>query len=137
MDGHKDEKSSLIQQVATESFLRGCKHKDAATTVMNESPATIHDACKQIKTILANKKAIGALRCHSRKGSLLWQRRPGWLVWKRIWTTLPKPYKSRPLSINHLQDRSLDIHRVHKAKIGRDQDLLTSIEGFPWWLSTI
>ena len=59
MDGHKNEKSALIQQVATESFLRGCKHKDAATTVMNESPATIHDACKRIKTILANKKAIG------------------------------------------------------------------------------
>ena len=59
MDGHKDQKYALIQQVATESFLRGCKHKDAAMTVMNESPATIHDACKRRKTILANKKAIG------------------------------------------------------------------------------
>ena len=59
LDGHKNERSSLIQQVATEAFLRGCKHKDAATTVMNESPATIHEACKRVKTILANKKAIG------------------------------------------------------------------------------
>ena len=59
MDGHKNEKSALIQQVATESFLRDCKHKDAARTVIYESPATIHNACKRIKTILANKKAIG------------------------------------------------------------------------------
>ena len=59
LDGHKNERSSLIQQVATEAFLRGCKHKDAATTVMNESPATIHEACKWVKTILANKEAIG------------------------------------------------------------------------------
>ena len=59
LDGHENERSSLIQQVATEAFLRGCKHKDAATTVMNESPATIHEACKRVKTKLANKKATG------------------------------------------------------------------------------
>lgn len=59
MDGYKNASAGLIQQMATESFLRGCKHKDAATTVMNESPSTIHEACKRVKTIIANKKAIG------------------------------------------------------------------------------
>ena len=48
--------------MATESFLRGCKHKDAATMVMNESPSTIHEACKRVKTILANKKAISGVK---------------------------------------------------------------------------
>ena len=33
MDGYKDAKSSLVQQMATESFLRGCKHKNAITMV--------------------------------------------------------------------------------------------------------
>ena len=59
LDGYKSERTALIQQVSTEAFLRGCKHKEAATMVMNESPSTIHEACKRIKTILANKKAIG------------------------------------------------------------------------------
>lgn len=59
MDGYKNASAGLIQQMATESFLRGCKHKDAATIVMNESPSTIHEACKRVKTIIANKKAIG------------------------------------------------------------------------------
>ena len=59
MDGYKDANAKLLQQIATESFLRGCRHKDAATTVMNESPSTIHEACKRAKTILANKKAVG------------------------------------------------------------------------------
>ena len=58
LDGYKSERTALIQQVSTEAFLRGCKHKEAATMVMNESPSTIHEACKRIKTILANKKAI-------------------------------------------------------------------------------
>ena len=58
MDGYKDASAVLLQQMATEAFLRGCRHKDAATLVMNEAPQTIHVACKRIKTMLANKKAI-------------------------------------------------------------------------------
>ena len=57
MDGYKDASAILLQQMATEAFLRGCR--DAATLVMNEAPQTIHVACKRIKTMLANKKAIG------------------------------------------------------------------------------
>ena len=59
MDGYKNASAGLNQQMVTESFLRGCKHKDAATLVMNVSPSTSHEACKRVKTIIANKKAIG------------------------------------------------------------------------------
>ena len=59
MDGYKDEKSSIWQQLATDAFLRGCKNKDAAMIVMNEGPKSVHEACKRVKTIMANKKAIG------------------------------------------------------------------------------
>ena len=59
MDGFDKAEVGTLQQLATESFLRGCKHKDAAMTVMKESVATIQDACRRVKTIIANKKAIG------------------------------------------------------------------------------
>ena len=59
MDGYKDVSAVLLQQMATEAFLHSCRDKDAATLVMNEAPQTIHVACKRIKTMLANKKAIG------------------------------------------------------------------------------
>ena len=59
MDGYKDASAVLLQQMAIKAFLRGCRHKDAATLVMNEAPQTIHVACKRIKTMLANQKAIG------------------------------------------------------------------------------
>ena len=58
MDGFDKAEVGTLQQLATESFLRGCKHKDAAMTVMNESVASIQQACKRVKTIIANKKAI-------------------------------------------------------------------------------
>ena len=45
-------------QLATESFLCGCINKDAAMTVMNESVASIQQACNRVETIFANKKAI-------------------------------------------------------------------------------
>ena len=54
MDGFDKAEVGTLQQLATESFLRGCKHKDAAMTVMNESVASIQQACKRVKTIIAN-----------------------------------------------------------------------------------
>ena len=59
MDGFDKAEITTLQQLATESFLRGCKHKEAAMTVMNEGVGTIHDACRRVKTIIANKRAIG------------------------------------------------------------------------------
>ena len=44
MDGFDKAEVGTLQQLATESFLRCSKHKDAAMTVMNQSEATIQDA---------------------------------------------------------------------------------------------
>ena len=41
MDGSENADANTLQQIATESLLRGCKHKQAAMKVMNESVATI------------------------------------------------------------------------------------------------
>ena len=55
-DGYKDVKSNIWQQLATDVFLHGCRHKDAVTTVMNESQKSVHKACKRIKTTGCLKK---------------------------------------------------------------------------------
>ena len=47
-----------LQHVATEASLRGTKHWDEAIVVINESPTNIQQACKQLKTLIANKQAI-------------------------------------------------------------------------------
>ena len=83
MDGYKDVSAVLLQQMATEAFLHSCRDKDAAFLVMNEAPQTIHVACKRIKTMLANKKAIGGKslflreysRCRKRRGSQILRKR--------------------------------------------------------------
>ena len=49
---------SMLQNVATEAFLRGCRHKEAAITVFNEGPTNIQIACQRINTLIANKKAV-------------------------------------------------------------------------------
>ena len=58
MHGLKTSDNSTMQLLATEAFLRGCKHKEAAALVSNEAPQTIQEACQKIKTVLANRKAI-------------------------------------------------------------------------------
>ena len=58
MDGFNTADNNTVQQLATEAFLRGCKHKEASAYVFNESPRTIQEACQKVKTVLANRKAI-------------------------------------------------------------------------------
>ena len=58
MDGFKASDNNTAQQLATEAFLRGCKYKEAAALVFSEAPQTIQEACKKVKTLLANRKAI-------------------------------------------------------------------------------
>ena len=62
IDGYGDAQFATLQQLATEAFLRGCKFKDAATLVMNEAPKSIQEACRRVKTVIANKKAVGATK---------------------------------------------------------------------------
>ena len=57
-DGFELADKTLFQNVATEAFLKGCRHKDAAMVVLNESPKNIQAACQRIKNIVANKKAV-------------------------------------------------------------------------------
>ena len=51
MHGLKASDNGTVQLLATEAFLRGCKHKEAAALVCNEAP-------QNIQTVLANRKAI-------------------------------------------------------------------------------
>ena len=53
-----DSVALTIQKLATEAFLRGCRHKEAAALALNQCPSTIQDACKAVRTLIANKKAI-------------------------------------------------------------------------------
>jgi hypothetical protein len=57
-DGYDFVGNSATQQLATEAFLRGLKHKDVAVQVMNKGPKTVQEACTLVKDILANNKAI-------------------------------------------------------------------------------
>ena len=50
--------NTTVQKLATEVFLRGCRHKEAASLTLNQNPMSIQEACRSVKTILANKKAI-------------------------------------------------------------------------------
>ncbi|CAC5376678.1 unnamed protein product [Mytilus coruscus] len=58
MDGYGRCDNSVIDQIGTEAFLRGCKDKDSARHVIERNPETINKALKQLKTSIANQKAI-------------------------------------------------------------------------------
>ena len=75
-DGYGMADKLMLQNVATEAFLRGCRHKEAAITVFNEGPTNIQRACQRIKTQIANKRAVYG----SRKGSLPWKKKGGYLI---------------------------------------------------------
>ena len=50
-DGYGMAKSDTLQHVATDAFLRGCRHKEAATIVLNEGPSSIQSAYQRVKTL--------------------------------------------------------------------------------------
>ena len=58
MDCFHEADKTTVQKLATEVFLRGCRHKEAASLALNQNPMSIQEACRSVKTILANKKAI-------------------------------------------------------------------------------
>ena len=57
-DGYRDFKTTVLQQMAVEAFLRGCRNKESASLVLISTPKTIQEACQRLKTIVANKKAL-------------------------------------------------------------------------------
>ena len=58
MHGLKASDNGTVQLLATEAFLRGCKHKEAAALLCNEAPQNIQEACQKVKTVFVNRKAI-------------------------------------------------------------------------------
>ena len=57
-DGYGDFETTVLQQMAVEAFLRGCRNKESASLVLISTPKTIQEACQRLKTIVANKKAL-------------------------------------------------------------------------------
>ena len=57
-DGYGYFETTVLQQMATEAFLRGCRNKESASLVLISTPKTIQEACQRLKTIVANKKAL-------------------------------------------------------------------------------
>ena len=55
-DGYGEFETTVLQKIATEAFLRGCRNKESASLVLISTPKTIHEACQRLKTIVANKK---------------------------------------------------------------------------------
>ena len=58
MNGFDKADNATMQKVALEAFLRGCRYKEAAALALNQCLNSIQEACRLVKTILANKKAI-------------------------------------------------------------------------------
>lgn len=62
MDGYDKCENSVIDQIGTEAFLRGCKDKESARHVIERNPVSINKALKLIKSAIANQKAIYGTR---------------------------------------------------------------------------
>jgi hypothetical protein len=55
-------KPEVVDQIATEAFLRGCRDKEAARSVLEKDPSSITQAVKMVKTYIANQRAIFGVR---------------------------------------------------------------------------
>lgn len=58
IDGYSESGRKAIDQISTESFLRGCRDKEAARSVMEKNPKNIHEALDLIKASIANQQAV-------------------------------------------------------------------------------
>jgi competence ComEA-like helix-hairpin-helix protein len=58
LDGYSTAGDKTIQQLSIETFLRGCRDKEAAKAAMEKEPRTLHKALKYVKASAANQKAI-------------------------------------------------------------------------------
>ena len=66
--------NKVMQQMATEAFLRGCNNKEAACFVLVSKPTTIQEACQKMKMVISNKMLWNETRFLPRKGSL-WRKK--------------------------------------------------------------
>ena len=58
LDAYEECEGDIIEEMAVEAFLRGCREKSAARHAMDMEPRTIHKALKFVKTALANDRAL-------------------------------------------------------------------------------
>ena len=62
LDGFDKGNPEVVDQIATEAFLRGCRNKEAARSVLEKDPSSITQAVKMVKTYIANQRAIFGVR---------------------------------------------------------------------------
>lgn len=60
IDGYSESRRKAVDQILTESFIRGCRDKEAARSVMETNPKNNHEALDMIKTSIANQQAVYA-----------------------------------------------------------------------------
>lgn len=56
IDGYSESGRKAVDQISTESFIRGCRVKETARSVMEKNPKNVHEALGMIKTSIANNK---------------------------------------------------------------------------------
>ena len=82
-DGYGEFEKTVLQKIATEAFLRGCRNKESASLVLISTPKTTHEACQRLKTIVANKKKPWRVqKSLFRRDSFLFKRRKESPTWK-------------------------------------------------------
>ena len=126
MDGFNKAEVGTLQQSATESFLCSCKHKDADMTVMNESVASIQQACKRVRTIIPNKKVISSGKVNFKEKMFTVDEETSVSNLEKKYNELAKKHFNRPHQlISRL--RHPGMIRGPKAEIGQDRDNPVSI----------
>lgn len=62
LDSYGSCKGYMIEEIATETFLRGCRDKEAAMMAMDREPTTLQKTVKYVKTAIANHRALYGTR---------------------------------------------------------------------------
>lgn len=58
VDGYSESGRKAVDQISTESFIRGCRDKEAVRLVMEKNPKNIHEALDMIKTSITNQQGL-------------------------------------------------------------------------------
>jgi hypothetical protein len=66
LDGYQSCEGNVLEEIATETFLRGCQDKEAAMKAMDREPATLQKAIKYMRTAIANHRAVYGSRASTR-----------------------------------------------------------------------
>lgn len=73
MEGLSEANDSTVDQMAVETFLRGCKDKEAAHLAMENNPNIIYKALKYVKAAVNNRKALFGSRANYHTRSVSFQ----------------------------------------------------------------